>query len=401
LGLLAALGGAVIATSRLRWPAKLAGGLVCLGAGCLLLQAVSPPSLVVSPSFAHAFLPVVGLSPLEWSGLALAVGAVGVLLGPAAVRRGSTRGALGRVDYPGVFLAGGVLTTVVLAFSTSNPSRAALPHGTTWIVLGIVAALGAFVLVEHRVPDPLVPFPAFSRANAWGSLLASLGLGVALIVILVDVPLFARATTEPGSQLGAALVLARFLVGVPVGALAGGALTRRIGYRWPAAAGAALAAGMLAVMSTWRPGALATHLLGLGFAHTSDPVLVLCGVGMGATIAPLTTSLLNATPDDLHGLAASLVVVARMVGMVVGVSLLTTVGLHTLSTRAAALPSPSKLCPGKPLSCPRYDLLFTGALTSELRVIFFSAAVACGFAALVVLATQKAKPPGQLEVTAI
>jgi len=197
------------------------------------------------------------------------------------------------------------------------------------------------------------------------------------------------------------LVLVRFLVGVPLGALVGGVLTRRLGYRWPAAAGAALAAAMLAVMSTWGPGALASQLFGLSFAHASDPVLVLCGVGMGATIAPLTTSLLNCTPDDLHGLAASLVVVARMVGMVVGVSLLTTVGLHTLSTRAAALPSPAELCPGTPLSCPRYDRLFTDALTSELTVIFFSAALACGFSLLVVLATQKsAKPAAQLEVTA-
>ncbi|HYA44387.1 MAG TPA: hypothetical protein VED59_02190, partial [Acidimicrobiales bacterium] len=90
----------------------------------------------------------------------------------------------------------------------------------------------------------------------------------------------------------------------------------------------------------------------------------------------------------LHGLAASLVVVARMVGMVLGVSMLTTIGLHAFSTRASALPSPSKLCPSTPWSCPRYDALFTGALTSELTVMFLSAALACGFAAMVVLATQ-------------
>lgn len=390
-GALVVLGAVVICSSAQHGQAKAAECLGWAGAACLVLQGISPRSLAASPSLARLLLPwPVGLSPLECAAGLLVIGGIGLAL--LGTGKQSARRALAiarRIDYPGVALAAGILATIVVVFATSDPSRAALPQGFAWVALAIGVALGAFVLVERKARDPLVPFGAFSSSNAWGGLLASFCLGVALIVVLVDVPLFARATTEPSSQLGAALILVRFLAGVPVGALAGGALGRRLGFRWPAAAGAALAGAMLAVMSTWGQRGLSSRLFGLSFAHTSDPVLVTCGLGMGATIAPLTTSLLNSTPQRLHGLGASLIVVARMVGMVVGVSLLTTVGLHAFATRAAALPSAVKLCPSTPLSCPRYEALFTGALTSELTVMFLSAALACAVSVVVVLATQR------------
>ena len=49
-----------------------------------------------------------------------------------------------------------------------------------------------------------------------------------LIAALVDIPIFARLTVADGSQLEAALVLVEFLVALPVGALAGGYLVRRL-----------------------------------------------------------------------------------------------------------------------------------------------------------------------------
>ena len=58
-------------------------------------------------------------------------------------------------------------------------------------------------------------------------MLVSFFIGAALIAALIDIPLFARTTVYPDSQLLAALVLVRFLVALPVGAVVGGYLTRR------------------------------------------------------------------------------------------------------------------------------------------------------------------------------
>jgi len=85
----------------------------------------------------------------------------------------------------------------------------------------------------------------------------------------------------------------------------------------------------------------------------------------------------------LAGLAAALVVVARMIGMLVGISLLTAIGLHRYYQEASTIPSPASLCPNHPLSCAAYDALAQHALIDELRTIFLAAAVCTGVAGII------------------
>jgi MFS family permease len=150
----------------------------------------------------------------------------------------------------------------------------------------------------------------------------SLLVGWALIAALVDIPLFARTADRTYTQLDAALVLLRFLVALPVGAVVGGLLVRRL------PAGVITAVGMLAAavsfwwMAQWEMGAL-------GSASSNVP-LVLGGLGFGLALAPVNAAILATTRDDAHGVASALVVVARMVGMLVGISVLTTYGLSRL-----------------------------------------------------------------------
>ena len=95
-------------------------------------------------------------------------------------------------------------------------------------------------------------------------------VGVALVAVVVDVPLFSRLTTD-GSQTDAAMELVKFLVAVPVGALVGGWVLRWVGDGLSAGVGLALVAGRS------LPGALrsrgALEEAGGGVAHLSDELV--------------------------------------------------------------------------------------------------------------------------------
>src|SRR5690606_18094153 len=115
---------------------------------------------------------------------------------------------------------------VVLAFATADPEQELMSPAGPWLL----AAAGVFALAfagwQRRTAAALVPRGLLGRRPARGALVVSFLVGCALIAALVDVRVLAR-TTQGGGQLAAALVLLRFLIALPVGAVVGGWLTRR------------------------------------------------------------------------------------------------------------------------------------------------------------------------------
>jgi MFS family permease len=346
----------------------------------LTLQLVAPQALVVDVTLGLAWVPLAGnsawLTPLALAGL-LAT-AVFVVRDLTAARPLLDLRGIGQVarqtDLLGAVLLGAFLAGVVLAFATADPEVSVFSPQGPWYLAGSALAAGGFWWRQRRAANPLVPRGALAAPAAWGSLAVSFFVGAALIAALVDVPVFARVTTHPGSQLGAALVLVRFLLALPVGALAGGWLVRRLPAGLVTAAGMVASAGAFVAMTTWD----ATSLD--GFAATA--ALVVCGLGFGLALAPVNAALLAATAPAVHGVSSALVVVARMVGMLVGISALTTIGLTRFYAVEESVPPPTRLCPRDPADCDRYvDLLREAGLT-QLHTVFAGAAV-CALVAAV------------------
>lgn len=310
--------------------------VVMLAAG--LVTFLQPSGLRRDLTWGQLFIPYVDgggrwLTPV---GVA-AVGALVVLLlrgwfakRPLVDLRGWLRHLLA-ADLVGALLLAVVLGGIVLAFATADPEVAVLSPQGPWFLLG--SALAAVLLVVHlaRARDPIVPRGVLRPTPAWGALVVSFLVGWALIAALVDIPLFARTTTEQDSQLGAALVLLRFLAALPVGAVVGGWLLRRLPAGVLTAIGMGAAAVAFLVMGQWGEASLASYW--------SNVPLVLGGFGFGLALAPVNAAILATTSDDTHGLASALVVVARMVGMLVGISALTTIGLRRLYAAQEADPS--------------------------------------------------------------
>ena len=95
--------------------------------------------------------------------------------------------------------------------------------------------------------------------------------------------------------------------------------------------------------------------------------------------------LLAVTRADVHGTASALAVVARTVGMLVGLSLLTAVALRRFTAEVAAIGSPSTLCPDSPADCAAYDAATEAAVLTQLHTVFAGAAVAAALAAVAAL----------------
>ncbi|WP_435200742.1 MFS transporter [Janibacter sp. GS2] len=283
--------------------------------GLLWLTLAAPDVLATDVTLGLPFVPFAGDSRLLTP-----IGALTVvlLLGLVVITRSRWWPPLRVSDLPGALLLGATLGCIVLTFASADPETEVVgPLGYALLPVGVVTAL--LYLWRHRTADsPLVPRGAVRGRTGW-ALVVSLLVGVALVSVVVDVPLFSRLTTD-GSQTEAALELVKFLLAVPVGALLGGWVLRWVGDGLSAGVGLLLAAGGLFVMSGWERGSLDTV--------AATVTLALVGLGLGMALAPVNDAALADSPQDAHGTASSLVVVARMVGMVVGLALLTGVGLH-------------------------------------------------------------------------
>ena len=221
-----------------------------------------------------------------------------------------------------------------------------------------------------------MPHRAIARTPAWGSLVVSFFVGAALIAALIDIPIFARTTVYGDSQLSAALVLLRLLVALPVGAVAGGYLTRRFPAGVVTAVGMACTTVSFVLMSRW-------DVTALEHASATWPLL-LGGLGFGLALAPVNAAVLASTDDAVHGLASALVVVARMVGMLVGISALTAIGLRRYYAEQADLPPVREVCNGSSRCSEFTDLLRVAGIAQE-HTVFLGAAVCAAIAGVLAL----------------
>ena len=368
-------------------------GLALLACAAAALAVLGPDPLVSNVTLGGLFQPLgaAWLTPLS---IVAAAAALGFVARRARAGGRDVRAALG-ADWPGAVLLGLVLSAVVVCFATTDPSREVIAPYATWVLPAAAVAGVAFVIRERRAPSPLVTLGGLREAGAYGALLTNLAVGAALMAALLDIPILARATVYPDSQLGAALVLLRLLVAVPFGAVAGGWLSQRMGNRIVAATGLGLVTATLLLMGRFSATTLADPF-GPGWLHPDDPVLVACGFGFGLAIAPVNASMLASVRSAMHGIASALVVLARVVGMLVGVSVLTAVGLHAFFVESAALPSAVTLCPRTPLSCAAYNALVTNAIVDELHTVFFGAAICAAAGAVLAAGLLRSRTPAAL-----
>src|ERR1700674_1358924 len=296
------------------------------------------------------------------------------------------------IDWLGVLLATAGLVFLTFALYAANPQQSPVGEGFFWQAPRAGGWFAVFVGHERPTSHPLINVRRFRDSSFSGSALTNAIAGAGLMVALVYIPVLANAVFSMNAS-GAALLLFRLMLGIPIGALLGGWLAQRMrSYRFVAALGLLLAAAGFLMLSGWNEVSLKPHLLGLPIT-VADAELFLTGLGLGIEIAPVSAALLDAVGESERGAGASFLIIMRLVGMLVGFSLVAGFGLWEFHRATAhLLPPLPGLNPNFATEFAIYTFKVKAAIFDEYHLIFRATAIALFLGAVLAAATLRPLP---------
>lgn len=271
-----------------------------------------------------------------------------------------------RFDWPGTLtltlsllalnlalLSGNQIQTIANLSQLNDPGRnSPLP-----LYLLALVSLLAFIFFQRSRPDTaLIDLKLFQRPNFVPAGLVNFLVGAVLIIAMVNVPLFINIVVIDTVQaaLDSGKLLSAMTISMAIMAYVGGKLTERWGYR-PVTTTGLLSSGLAfwLMSQTWAN-------------NTPYPQmswqLVLLGFGFGLLSAPISAAVINTAPETQRGIAASLVIVFRLMGMSVGLSALTAWGLYRFNILRTQVQLPA-------ITDPHFSTALAAGLTNTTIAI--------------------------------
>ena len=216
----------------------------------------------------------------------------------------------GRIDVTGSLLATLGLAAVVFALVEAPAAGWSDARVGVTFVAGVLALAG-FVLVERKSKHPMLPLDLFRNRTFTGANLLTLFLYAALGATFFLLP-FELIQSQGYSPMKAGMALLPLIALVFLLSRPAGAVADRIGPRVPLIVGPAIAAAGFFLLSAFRDGA--------SYASGFLPGIAVLGLGMSITIAPLTTSVLNAVEAKDQGIASGINNAVSRVGGLVAIA---------------------------------------------------------------------------------
>jgi MFS family permease len=289
--------------------------------GAWILGTVHPADALASAGVAPPMLDALDDSwrYVFYLNVPIAIAALGIAWA-ASAGWDTPRGA-SRVDPLGTILVTAGLAAVLIGLTLGGSRRIEGLDIDPWVVValmvaaGVLAILGGVALAARR-GGPVVE-PSWFRSRVFGSaalvsLLTGYGFATAIIggAVFVDRVLYGGPDVQR-------VALGALAGATALGALGSGFVLRIAGVRVTTLAGLGLATAALWRMSSWTPAT------GLGEVASA---LAAFGLGFGLTVTPRSTAAVEALGRSAFGIASATVTVARMLGMAIGLAVLTAFG---------------------------------------------------------------------------
>ncbi len=198
---------------------------------------------------------------------------------------------------------------------------------------GAVLLLAAFVGVERRANDPLVPFQIFRLRTLWGANLIAVLIGASMFSMFFFLTLYLQDVLGK-SAIQTGLCFLPIAVVIVLASGTAVQLVGRVGFKTPLIVGLLLASGGLLWLSRVPVHrSLISDVLGPE---------ILVGLGLGFAFVPVTIAALAGTRPQEAGLASGLINVTQWIGGALGLAVLSTIanshtqqllhtGVHTVT----------------------------------------------------------------------
>jgi predicted MFS family arabinose efflux permease len=227
-----------------------------------------------------------------------------------------------RVDVAGLLLFTSGVSAFLLGLLRGGRSAAWLGADVLGALALALVLLVAFVRIERRAPEPIVPLGLFTNAIVRAATTNGFLSGMSMFGAISFVPLFMQAVTH-ATATGAGFVLTPFILGWVTCSIVTARLALRLGYRSLVITGMMCLTVAFFLFSTWdasltRPAAMGAVLV--------------AGAGMGMTFVPLLIAVQNAVARSELGAATSLTQFFRTIGGTVGVSVMGATMAHRLQS---------------------------------------------------------------------
>jgi MFS family permease len=299
--------------------------------GAAVLSAVHPGSALEAAGLGDSMIAGLLAPAWRWIFFVNVPIAIAALIVAWAVAPGwETPRRRGRIDVIGAVLFALALAAVLVALTLVGArAEAGVSPSPEAITLGLaaIAAVATVLAVVRalRDRDPFLDVKLFRDVAFSSATLVSLLTGYAFATAIIGGAVFVDRVLYGGPE-EQRLGLGALAGATAIGALLSGFAVRVASYRVVTVLGLAGSVAALLAMSRWTPATT------IGEASVA---LAVFGLGFGLSVTPRSAAAVEAAGRSAFGAASSVVTVARMVGMAVGLAVLTAYGSTTIDRLSA------------------------------------------------------------------